>query len=145
MNEAFQDLYQTFIPEGSLGDSLVQQKATLMILDDSQDVIHSLEIVLGKHYQLEKCLTFEEAKTRLNDSVQAVLLDIKMAVVDGIEVFQRLKQMRPDLPIIFHSAYPGSDEHVSVVEKLPHSGYLVKGEYSVAQLLETIQQAIPQS
>jgi len=67
-----------------------------------------------------------------------------MASKDGLEVFELLKEEHADLPIVFHSAYPGNSERAAVVEELPHSGYLTKGEYDLTDLLTTIEQAMNQ-
>ena len=67
-----------------------------------------------------------------------------MASKDGLEVFELLKDEHADLPIIFHSAYPGSGEKAGALERLNHNGYLTKGEYDLSELLTTIDRAINQ-
>jgi DNA-binding NtrC family response regulator len=116
----------------------------IMIIDDDLDVIDTLTSLLEPHYRLISCHNFKEAKKKLSPAIKLVLLDIKMASKDGIEVFQLLKKERPDLPIVFHSAYPGSSEKAATVGQLPHYGYLTKGEYELPELLTTIEQAMNQ-
>jgi len=121
--------------------------APLLIIDDSPDVINAFTSVLDEHFALIACLSYKEAKDQLNIQVRkgrlpVVLLDIKMAYKNGIEVFHLLKENHPELKIIFHSAYPGTDAHAKEVENLPHAGYLIKGEYSNLELLNTIQAAL---
>ena len=107
--------------------------------------------ILEDHYNLIPCLSYKEAKDKLDATIQAdasvqkdlpvILLDIKMADMDGINVFHLLKERHPNLKIIFHSAYPGTDKHAAEVEKLPHAGYLTKGEYNITELINIIQAA----
>lgn len=117
----------------------------LMIIDDDLHLTEALTSLLRAHYRLVSCLSFEEAKQRLTPEISVVLLDIKMATRDGLEVFSLLKAERPDLCIVFHSAYPGSSEKAVAVEELNHSGYLTKGEYQLPELLATIKAAMDQT
>ena len=108
-----------------------------MIIDDDLDISEALTALLQTRYRLISCRSFEEAQKKLTPDIKLVLLDIKMASKDGIEVFKLLKEEHADLPIIFHSAYPGSSERAAAVEQLPHNGYLTKGEYDLSELLTT--------
>jgi CheY-like chemotaxis protein len=114
----------------------------VMIIDDDLGIIGALTTLLLPRYRLVSCLSWEEAKQKLTPDIKLVLLDIKMASKHGIEVFKLLKEERPDLRIVFHSAYPGSSERATAVEQLQHDGYLTKGEYDLSALLTTIEQAM---
>ena len=117
----------------------------IMIIDDNIDIIQALTAVLQSHYKVFSCIGYEEAKKELTAEVAVVLLDIKMGVKDGLEVFNLLKERRADLPIIFHSAYSGSNEKAAAAQNLPHSGYLIKGEYNTTKLLDLIDHVLNQS
>jgi len=114
----------------------------IMIIDDDLDIIDALTALLETRYRLISCRSFEAAKKNLTPDIKLVLLDIKMASKDGIEVFELLKEQRADLQIIFHSAYPGSSKRAAAVGQLNHSGYLTKGEYDLSALLTTIDRAM---
>ncbi len=116
----------------------------IMIIDDNEDILETLTSLLRSRYGIITCLSYEEASKRMSREVKVVLLDIKMASKDGVEAFRLLKEGREDLPIVFHSAYPGSSEKAAEVEGLDHSGYLTKGEYSTPELLEMIEQLLHQ-
>jgi CheY-like chemotaxis protein len=55
----------------------------------------------------------EEALNRLTEEIQpaliAVLSDINMPGMDGLELLGEIKQLRPDLPVMMVTAY-GDDE-----------------------------------
>lgn len=116
----------------------------VMLIDDDLDVIEALTALLQTRYRLISCHSFEETQQHLTPDIKLVLLDIKMASKDGIEVFKLLKASGADLPIVFHSAYPGSNEKVAALEGLNHNGYLTKGEYDLPELLRTIDHAMNQ-
>ena len=117
------------------------EKKPLLIIDDNPEVIEALSVVLNKDYKLLICYSYEEVLQKMNSEIKVVLLDIKMAYKDGIEIFSLLKNQYPNLKIIFHSAYAGNNEQAKLAESLPHSGYLTKGNYDIVELLQTIKQA----
>ncbi len=119
----------------------ITNKKLLLIIEDNQGVIEALTLVLDRDYDLLICKSYEETKQRNFSEVKVALLDIKIAYKDGIEIFSLLKVKYPDLKIIFHSAYPGNNENAKLANSLSHSGYLVKGSYDIAELLETIKNA----
>jgi len=47
----------------------------------------------------------------------AVLLDVKMPGIDGMEVLMRSKEMQPDLPILIMTAYGGLDNAVEAIKQ----------------------------
>ncbi len=125
------------------------RRASLMIIDDNHDVIEALATIFDQDYSLIPCRSFEAAEVTLKEHIRrgnlpVIILDIKMAGKDGLEVFRLLKAIHPDLRIIFHSAYPGGDIHAGMVASLPHAGYLTKGEYTLPELIRTIQAALRQ-
>jgi CheY-like chemotaxis protein len=139
MTETIQDI-GTFFNSGESKE--VQPKKNLvMIIDDNKEVLDALSIILENFYELTLCYSFEEAIQKMKPEIKVALLDIKMAYKDGIEIFGLLKERYPNLRIIFHSAYAGSDKNVKLAESLPHFGYLTKGEYNVTELLNKLQEA----
>ena len=117
-------------------------RTAILIIDDNKEIIDSLSAVLREDYKVVGCLTFDAARGSLvSGESRVVLLDIKMANQDGIDVFQAIKEIDQDIRIIFHSAYPGSGARADMARSLPHSGYLTKGDYSRVELLKVIEAA----
>src|SRR5882672_7725126 len=93
-----------------------EHEVCIMIIADDLDVIDALTALLETRYRLISCRSFEETQKKLRSDIKLVLLDIKMASKDGIEVFKLLKEKHANLPIVVHSAYPGSSERVAAHE-----------------------------
>lgn len=117
------------------------ERHQLLIIDDNLEVLSALIVVLKDHYRVLPCATFGEALSFAGD-VEVALLDIKMAIKDGTEVFKLLKRINPKIRIIFHSAYPGDISQAAVASTLPHDGYLIKGDYTISDMLEIIAAAL---
>jgi PAS domain S-box-containing protein len=60
-----------------------------------------------------------------NPSINLVLMDIKMPVMDGETAFIEIRKFRPDLPIIAQTAYALEEEKQHFI-KLGFDGYLAK-------------------
>jgi len=73
------------------------------------------------------------------DEIAAVLLDLTMPGLDGGEVFQRLRRIRPDLKVILCSGYDEQDVSLKFGAARP-SGFLRK-PYSPAELLQALRSA----
>ena len=71
----------------------------------------------------------EEALDRLAEEIQptsiAVLSDINMPGMDGLELLGEIKQRRPDLPVMMVTAY-GDDERRRVPVELGASEFITK-------------------
>ena len=143
--ESFEEIKRSIFPKELQEDAPEALKDTIMIIDDNVDIVEALTSLLRPHYRVISSLSYEDTIKKLSVNARLVLLDIKMASKDGVEVFKLLKEQNEKLPIIFHSAYPGSSERAAEVEQLNHNGYLTKGEYNTPGLLSKITAALGQS
>jgi DNA-binding response OmpR family regulator len=79
---------------------------TILVVDDNKGVLEFLVLLLSKHglsvraaSSGNECL--EIVKRR---SVDLVILDVMMPVMDGLQVCQELKRISPSIPIILLTA-----------------------------------------
>lgn len=101
----------------------------ILICDDEE----GMRLYLGKilrnwNYQVENFAEPERLirwVTEMDGSGDLLLLDIKMAQMDGIEVLRRLKQVRPNLPVIMMTGH-GTIESAVEAMKLGAYDYLTK-------------------
>ena len=107
---------------------------SIMVVDDEPDVADLFrqsfrrEARQGK-YVMHFATSGEQALDRLGDEIQptllAVLSDINMPGMDGLELLGEIKQRRPDLPIMMVTAY-GDDERRRRARELGASVFITK-------------------
>jgi DNA-binding NtrC family response regulator len=82
---------------------------TILIVDDDEDTRILCERALRfKGYETCSVGSGEEALqfVERNPEVKLVILDIKMAPLDGVQVLEKLRAKRMDVPVILYSDYP---------------------------------------
>ena len=91
---------------------------SILIVDDEPDVAELFRQRFRREarqgtYVLHFAGSGEEALRQLADEIEpeliVILSDINMPGMDGLELLQRVKQRRPDLPVMMVTAY-GDDE-----------------------------------
>jgi two-component system nitrogen regulation response regulator NtrX len=84
-----------------------RRKPLVLVVDDESDIRSSLRMILEyEGYALSEASTGEEALRRVEgDRPDAVLLDIKMPRMDGLEILARVKQSDPPLPVVVISGH----------------------------------------
>ena len=109
----------------------------VLVVDDEE----GLRLLYKEELEEEGCTvelasTGEEALERLEcDSMDLVLLDIKMPGMDGVEVLRRIKEKWHDLPVVLCSAYP---HYKNEFGTWASDAYVVKSS-NLRELKETIK------
>ncbi len=75
------------------------------------------------------------------DEVSVVLSDVRMPVMDGVQLAALVRDVRPNFPIVFFSGYDELDQHDAVVLS---TITLVQKPFSTPDLLRALQMAIAQ-
>ncbi len=118
-------------------------KPKILIVDDDPNVVEALSDFFCDSYEVVVAYSGEEAIKAVEEhpDTVAVLLDIRMPVMDGLETARRLRCLAADLPILFHTAYPGQykEEEIDASEK-PFE-FLLKGE-SLTKLERAVRNAV---
>jgi DNA-binding NtrC family response regulator len=100
---------------------------SVLVVDDEKDIRKTLRMILEyDHFEVHFAEDGQSALAQIsNTAFDAVLLDIKMAGMDGLEVLQKAKQMQPDLPIVMISGH-GTIETAIKAAKLGAFDFLQK-------------------
>ena len=83
-----------------------ERKPLILIAEDVESNYKLLEIILKKEYDLLWAKNGKEAVAyALSHNPDAVLMDIKMPVMDGIEALKEIRLHTDSLPVIMQTAY----------------------------------------
>ena len=100
--------------------------ARILVVDDEEIVIKSCPRILGGDYEVEAAHGGREALRKVEQNpYDAIILDITMPDMSGLEVLRRIKETHPNLDVIMVTGLP---ENATVVEakKLGASDYISK-------------------
>ncbi|HJV18823.1 MAG TPA: sigma-54 dependent transcriptional regulator [Sediminibacterium sp.] len=116
--------------------------SAILIIDDERAIRNVLKEILGNEgYQVEEAADGEEGFKKLKaGSFDAVLCDIKMPKLDGIEFLQKAKEVAPDVPVIMISGHGNIETAVDAVKKGAYD-YISKPP-DLNRLLITIRNAL---
>ncbi len=115
---------------------------TLLVVDDEPNVLYSLETSLRSDtLEVQPASTGRQALdlVRLHPP-DAVLLDVRLTDMSGLEAFDRMRQIEPRLPVIFITAYATTE---TAIEAMKHGAfeYLLK-PVDFRQLREVVGRAV---
>ena len=115
----------------------------VFLVDDHYVVCEGLRRMLEQEEDLcvvGEAQSGEEALAKLEDTpTDVVLLDVRMAGMDGIETLRELKRLHPDLKVIMLTSH--GDEYLSPSIEAGATGYLLK-RANRAEMVKAIREAV---
>jgi len=93
--------------------------ATILIIDDEASIRRTLREILEfeKYQVMEAPDGFSAIELFKKQTIDVVLLDIKMPKMDGLEVLDFLQEINPEVPVIMISGHGTIDTAVEAVKK----------------------------
>jgi len=116
----------------------------IMVVDDEESIRIMLKRVLsGNQYEIDEAANGAEALAKVQkEKYSAILLDLRMPEMNGLQVIEKMKEMDINMPIIMMSAYGTVPEAVEAM-KLGAMDYLVK-PFDLDELKMTLERIIRQ-
>ncbi len=113
---------------------------TILIVDDDLNVLEVLEArLIFAGYKTIKAASAVEALDRIKETmVDLIVSDIKMPGMNGLELFEKIHSIHPDLPVIFLTAYGTIPDAVNAVKAGAYD-YLTK-PFDGHELLDKINE-----
>lgn len=102
------------------------RKPMILIAEDVESNYKLLEIILKKEYTLLWAKNGREAVDfAMEHKPDAILMDIKMPVMDGIEALKEIRLHTDKLPVIMQTAY-AFDTDRRIAEEAGCNGFITK-------------------
>jgi DNA-binding NtrC family response regulator len=116
--------------------------ATILIIDDEKAIRKTLtEILSFEGYKIEEAADGEEGLKKFKEKAfDAVLCDIKMPKIDGIDFLQKAVEINADVPIIMISGHGNIETAVEAVKKGAYD--FIQKPPDLNRLLITIRNAM---
>jgi two-component system response regulator HydG len=89
----------------------MEEKANILIVDDNISLGRTMSFVLGRQgYAVNTAKDGLEAIERVKERpFDMILMDIKMPLMDGVETYRRIKDIRPEAVVMMMTAYAVED------------------------------------
>ncbi len=119
------------------------RKHSILVVDDEEDILESLRGLLEDNgYRVEVAPNAETAFNILSEkSISLVLLDVAMPGINGIEALERIKVLKPDIPVIMISGQATIDDAVKAI-KIGALDFLEKPFVPTERLLISVSNAL---
>lgn len=117
---------------------IMNNKLKILVLDDEEIVVTRLKAALEKDgYIVETFIDSRQAKERIEQNkYDIVVTDLKMANIDGMQLFQHVKDKYPDTEVILISGFAT----LKVVKDALQSGVrdVIAKPFKISQIKELI-------
>jgi len=102
-------------------------KKVILVVDDEPDFLEMIKIRLeANDYEVITVSSGKEALDKImNSKFDAVLLDVLMPGIDGLEVLKQIREKDKNLPVFIITAF-SNEERFRMANKLNASGFIVK-------------------
>ncbi len=113
-------------PQSSLTNGF---KDTILVIDDDKSIQRGLQRFLKYKYNVAASDNGTGGIEFLSkNEVHCIILDIKMSGMSGFDVYPKLKEIVPDIPVIFYTAFQNEHDIKLVLNKYNPQGYFGKGD-----------------
>lgn len=116
--------------------------AKILVVDDEADMIWAItNVLLTQNHSVISVSSGEDAIQKVRETaLDLVLLDYRLPGMDGVQILENIKQIKPELPVIMVTGYGGIEEAVQAI-KLGAAHYLAK-PFDNDHLIEVTNKAL---
>ena len=134
-------------PNESVGEEPLEGDETILVVEDEEDMLELLAEVLGTNgYRVFSAKDGEEAIriSRQNENrIDLVLCDVQLPKISGRETCRQIKQMNPDVKIVFASGFLDSAMKKELIEA--GASDFVQKPCSPSFIIKTIRKVLTQA
>ena len=116
-------------------------EATILIADDDSSLRNSLKVALQDDYHVLTAADGKEALAAIQkESIDLIILDIRMPVIEGMEILKEAKNDDPSIEVIMLT---GMDEVSQAVEAMRLGAYdYITKPFDFDKLMGTIEKVV---
>lgn len=122
----------------------LQGKGMILVVDDEADVLMAAQLILedigftvvGAHDGVSGLDLFRDHR----EEIRAVLLDLTMPKMSGEELFEEMRKIRPDVPVILSSGY-SEEEALRQFSRKQFNAFIHK-PYQIDALIEKFKHVL---
>lgn len=128
----------------SIDDSSLVGSETILLAEDEPSVrVVTTRILEQAGYKVIPAENGERALelfTQSSDEIDLVILDIVMPILGGKDVYERIKKIKPEVPVLFTSGYSENSVHTNFVI---HEGYqILQKPYGRIEVLKEVRKIL---
>lgn len=115
----------------------------LLVVDDEDVVCRGCRRLLAREgFRVRTSTNPNEGLSLAREwDYDAVLLDIKMPDMDGIQFLEELRETKPDIPVIIITGYPSPESEASA-KRLGATEYITK-PFTPEKISQAIRELLP--
>jgi DNA-binding NtrC family response regulator len=119
-------------------------RASILIVDDEENILDAVTIVLRDRFDITSAGRGDLALDLFRKgSFDLVISDVRMPGLDGIELFRKVKDLKPDQKFVFISVsrlFQDNPESLKILTE-EAVGFLSK-PYRISELLELVESVL---
>jgi DNA-binding NtrC family response regulator len=132
---------------GKYTNSIIYNQDSIYVIDNEKDIVTFVTSALERNgYSVH---SFTDSREALNDivlncsmnrkKVHMIITDIRMPEVNGFEIARRVRDINPDIPVVFMTAFEiNSSEFHQVFPSLQVKEFLQK-PFQIQKLIDTVK------
>lgn len=115
----------------------------VLVVDDEPGMVRTVERILSSRYDVATATTADEALSAAGRArVDLAILDVRMPVVDGFGLLDRLREIRPETDVIFMTGVV-HELDVQIIRSIrEHAFYFVQKPFDREVLLTLVERCL---
>ena len=114
----------------------------ILVVDDNTDVLEFVSSLIGSRgFSVISCENAKDALNKLHENrIIAVLTDISMPVLSGLDLLEKVHNINPEIPVILMTAYAELDIAIDAIQRGAFD--FVTKPFNTPYLMRAIEKAI---
>ncbi len=130
------------VVEESISEDIKFDKMRILLIEDNQDVRTALEDLLKKFgfqiYSFSNPLDLLDNFNEYRDKFDLCLSDVVMPKMNGLQLYRKLKELKPDIKFIFMTGYANNIKEIN--EALKEGMKIIQKPFDIKEFLRKIKE-----